>query len=448
MFSLPLFNEFSVSTIADVPPGNGVYTIFCKVNNFVYYGSAAGKGFKSRFRRHIRELNLGIHHSPILQAHWKRYGAEAFVFQILEFCPPEECLTREQVWIDGGGVGSENKSYNISARAGIAPSQLGRKQSKETARKRALIRLNNPLPPETMKRIGECVAEANSKEFVVTTPDGKEIQIKNLSAFCRTHNLIAGQMINVAKAVHRHHKNWKCRYATESEAEHLSRLSRLKRNREILVISPDGTEDIVTSLKIFCDKNHLSYAAMVAILNGHHLQTHEGWRCRWVDEPKEISDRRLALTGKNKHYVVTHPAGHEEEITGLPEFCKTHNLCPSTMTKVVKGKHLQHKGFKIRYANESPEDRLGKLSERSNNREYTITSPSGQTYHTNSLTRFGAEHGISDRILLRLSSGEKIPKPGDWSCRVSWETEEDLRIKQENWIERRRIARVNKSTET
>jgi group I intron endonuclease len=412
-----------------VPTSTGVYAIHCSVNDFVYFGSAAGLGFRSRFNRHVKELQRGIHHSPILQKHYDRYGAEPFSFHILELCLPGQALQHEQTWIDLRGVGSKNRSFNIAARAGIAPSRLGEKQRPDTIAKRVQHRLNNPLPPEVMERIKQGIAEANSLAYVVTSPEGREMSIKNLTKFCRNNGLIAGQMINVAKAIHDQHKGWRCRYTNESKEEHQSRLNRLRRNREYLVTFPDGSEFVVKNLKQFCRDKELSYAAMAAIVRAVHLQTHDGWKCQLVNEPEVIRQKRLALQGKNKRYIVTFPNGQQAEIEGLPAFCKEHELCCSTMTKVALGKHFQHKGFKLRYAEDSIDDRNDRLKHRKNNREYIVTDPDGNEFLTNSLKSFAQAHNVSHSALSKLVYGETLDGKTGWQCRLAWETEAERRAR-------------------
>lgn len=49
--------------------------------------------------------------------------------------------------------------------------------------------------------------------------------------------------------------------------------------------------------------------------------------------------------GKSKTYIVTHPDGHQEEITGLMQFCEKYKLDYSSFYKVVRGTIKQCKGF-------------------------------------------------------------------------------------------------------
>lgn len=93
-------------------PGNtGIYEIVNLVNGKRYVGSAVD--LRRRRRTHLRLLKNGKHHNAILLASWKKYGAGAFEFRVIELCPVEMLLTREQVAID-----SLLPEYNLSPTAG------------------------------------------------------------------------------------------------------------------------------------------------------------------------------------------------------------------------------------------------------------------------------------------------------------------------------------------
>ena len=57
----------------------GVYLIENTVNGAFYVGSAT-KSLRQRLRDTLATLNSGRHHSYLLQADWRRYGAEKFVW--------------------------------------------------------------------------------------------------------------------------------------------------------------------------------------------------------------------------------------------------------------------------------------------------------------------------------------------------------------------------------
>ena len=388
----------------------GVYAIHCKVNDFIYIGSAAGRrGFRGRLWTHTHHLRMGIHHSPILQRHYNRYGEEAFEFYILETCTPKDCLRYEQSWLDIRGIGYQNRSYNVSpvtgsqlgckrspeackkmakvhignkyrvgskmsdetkaklreinlgktyppeVRAKIALAGTGRKQSPETIAKRVQHRKLHPLSPEAIASISRRAAEANSLEFVVTTPDGVELAIKNVAAFCREHGLTKTQMINAAKGRCIGHKGYKCRYAHETKEEQEAKIRAIQAARNIrdyIVTSPNGEEFRTDNLAAFCNAHGLDRSPISAIARGER-RIYKGWQCRLAVETEELQLKRLSLQGKLKTYIVTLPSGAEVLVDNLPQFCLEHGLDTSGMTKVAKGKRPQYKGYRIRYTHHS-----------------------------------------------------------------------------------------------
>lgn len=88
-----------------------------------------------------------------------------------------------------------------------AVSSKRRNISQETRGKLSAALTGRPCAPETRTKI----AEKNSRAFVVTAPNGQEFEIKNLTEFCREHNLSAGSLSATGRGRRRHHKGWTCR---------------------------------------------------------------------------------------------------------------------------------------------------------------------------------------------------------------------------------------------
>jgi group I intron endonuclease len=107
---------------------NGIYKIINSKNGDFYVGSCASRrwGFKYRWNNHIRSLRKNSHHSAILQRAWNKYGEDSFKFEIIEECEPEQCLLREQYYLD-----TLSPKYNILKFAG---NSLGRKMSNDQIR--------------------------------------------------------------------------------------------------------------------------------------------------------------------------------------------------------------------------------------------------------------------------------------------------------------------------
>ena len=113
----------------------GVYCIRNLITGAFYIGSAARDVYK-RWQQHRAALRSKRHHNFHLQAAWRFYGESSFRFTVVEECPPEKCIEREQWFID-----IFDPVYNICRVAG-AP-MMGRHPSAETRLKLHVARLGN-----------------------------------------------------------------------------------------------------------------------------------------------------------------------------------------------------------------------------------------------------------------------------------------------------------------
>lgn len=94
----------------------GVYLIVNTVNWKVYVGSTT-KGFMKRWWDHLTEFRKG-RHAKHFQSAYNKYGEKSFRFLVLEECPPERCLEREQYWMDCYRSYRREIGYNTSPTAG------------------------------------------------------------------------------------------------------------------------------------------------------------------------------------------------------------------------------------------------------------------------------------------------------------------------------------------
>lgn len=84
----------------------GIYKITNQINGKTYVGSS--KDMYMRCANHLSTLKFRRHRNEYLQRSVDKYGIDNFEFVVLEFCPEEQLINREQYWID-----YLNPDYNL-----------------------------------------------------------------------------------------------------------------------------------------------------------------------------------------------------------------------------------------------------------------------------------------------------------------------------------------------
>lgn len=105
---------------------SGIYKILNTITGDFYIGSSS-RTLKSRWYDHRKNLRGNRHCNKHLQFAWNKYGEKNFEFIEVEKVIPEECIRREQFYID-----TLKPIYN---KAPIAGSILGIKKTKESIEK-------------------------------------------------------------------------------------------------------------------------------------------------------------------------------------------------------------------------------------------------------------------------------------------------------------------------
>lgn len=229
-----------------------VYCVINIFNNRKYVGSTTV--FSRRRNQHLSALRHNKHNSHLMQSDFNEMGEDAFRFFVLEkVISKSKLLLLEQHWID-----TLNPEYNVNRFAGsVLPegaaelgrekriaSLTGRIQSQEEKDKRSaslrehwkthkLIR-----SPEQRKHLSEIntgklnpnyglkrsdetrkkIADSNSKVLWAgfVSPNGTKYEnIRNLTSFCKEHNLSQSCMSRVGHGIEKQHKGWKKLDASE-----------------------------------------------------------------------------------------------------------------------------------------------------------------------------------------------------------------------------------------
>jgi len=105
--------KYTINDTKFFPKTNGVYKISFtnSINGKVYIGSASGGyGFYTRWKSHISSLKNKKSGNTILQLATNKYDLSNIIFEVLEFCEKDDCLNREQFYIDK--YNSYNYGYN------------------------------------------------------------------------------------------------------------------------------------------------------------------------------------------------------------------------------------------------------------------------------------------------------------------------------------------------
>jgi len=140
-----------------LPNEPGIYLITCTANGKTYVGST--QSFRQRWRTHLRKLKCGYHPNRYLQNTFDKYGESTFQFSIIECCPVDTVLEREQYYLD-----ALNPPLNLSPDAystrGIKHTDEQRRKSSEAHKKTTKRGSEHHLygkkaSPETLKRMSD-----------------------------------------------------------------------------------------------------------------------------------------------------------------------------------------------------------------------------------------------------------------------------------------------------
>lgn len=224
---------------------SGVYVFYNKLNGKRYVGSS--KNLDHRRKCHYSDLKCQRNLNHNLQDDYNMFGKDAFGFKIIELCPEENLIEREQFWMD-----KLQPEYNINKLAGKSVEEYARTDNALSKRveswkrnhalgkhkKRNPVRLigkDNPmygknLSNEQKKHLSEIntgernpnwglkrsketrkkLSESNSKTYDgLVAPDGTiYAPIRFLSSFCELHGLGLTGAVAVLRGRHKQHKGW------------------------------------------------------------------------------------------------------------------------------------------------------------------------------------------------------------------------------------------------
>lgn len=90
----------------------GIYKIENNKNNKIYIGSSINLNIREY--KHFWMLNKNIHDNNYLQNSFNKFGEESFNFEVIEVCPFEELIVKENYYINKYKSNEPEFGYNLA----------------------------------------------------------------------------------------------------------------------------------------------------------------------------------------------------------------------------------------------------------------------------------------------------------------------------------------------
>jgi group I intron endonuclease len=144
----------------------------------VYVGST--NNMSRRWSQHRYTLTRGVTHNKYLQRVWNKYGAADFQFMVLEECPVEQLIEREQFWANALDPACNVGEFVENPTRGRVPSAETRlKMSAAKKGKKA-----PPRDPDVYRRIGLAqrgkVIPQEQREKISATKRGRKLSAEHI----------------------------------------------------------------------------------------------------------------------------------------------------------------------------------------------------------------------------------------------------------------------------
>lgn len=341
----------------------GIYAIHHLESDRQYIGSALN--IAARWRLHRKQLKDGNHHCAHLQRAWNKYGAQAFEWTVLETCPAEQLLEREQHHLD-----STRRKYNSSPTASSPRGTKHRPEVVAAMRQRVLAAYGNPAFAERHREAQrrrfedpaqrEAVKQRNSGVYRVTRPSGEVLEVRGITQFCRSEGLSVTQMTALARGARlQPYRGWLCEVITPSKTGQAKRKHRSyplpsrptepRQAKRFAALSPQGVRLEGRNLAAFARQHGLDEHGLRGVAAGRQTH-HAGWVIRWQAAGEQVELLPPVRGNRNvKHYILTDAGGEEYNCDNLLAFCKTRGLNAPSLVEVARGRRKQHKGWRCRY---------------------------------------------------------------------------------------------------
>ena len=258
-----------MSSISRTP---SIYQILHIESGKVYVGSAINP--HQRWIEHKSRLANNIHNSRHLQNAWNKYGAHAFVFEILEpVLFIEDLVAREQYWLDKTHAADPRYGYNMSP---TAASVSGYKHSEATRTKSSAVKRALSADPVVRARLIE-----QSREYW-SRPDSREkmrAQKQQHATNPETRAKMAAAQREIAKRPGVRERMSERSRAVMASPERRARAADVASTQTYILTDPNGATYEIRNLKAFCEAHGLVCRCLHYVMQGVRA-THKGWRCQ------------------------------------------------------------------------------------------------------------------------------------------------------------------------
>lgn len=251
----------------------GVYKIKNIANGKVYVGSTSSS-FQKRCNNHMNLLIKGIHGNRILQRSFDKYGVDNFCFIVLTYCNPEDCIQREQEFIN-----LLTPYYNICK---VAGSRLGTKYTDESKAKIAKKATGRPVSEETKQKVSESLI-GNQRRLGIPHTDDAKLKMSKFQKG-RPSKKKGVPLSDETKAKMTIANNRPRLFFTEEYRKNMAEKrkgikhsqERIENNRRsqckyiYTITTPSGTTDIFNgSLQLYCKDRSLHPTCLVNTIRGY-----------------------------------------------------------------------------------------------------------------------------------------------------------------------------------
>lgn len=213
---------------------SGVYAIWNTESKKVYIG--ASQNLRRREYCHFAELKRGKHPNSYLQNAYSKYGRLALHFEVLEYCESSELVTQETWWIDFFNSRDRQYGYNLlsadrkthsdeskakmslnassrrpEVKAKISAAKKGKPLTDECKKNMSVARMGRSRPSftdEWKEKLSLSHKDQGAKDYVLCSPSGEIIAVRNLRRFCKENGLSSGCMSDVVTGKRAAHKGW------------------------------------------------------------------------------------------------------------------------------------------------------------------------------------------------------------------------------------------------